>query len=128
MSGFEVTAVPGDRMIVAVAKGKTTFADAQAVMDDIAAALEGHDDWGILIDGRGSGYAPSAADIKQHIASPTVQKVRRHRMALVVEPGLRFGIARMFASLMEATGGDVHASTDLEEARAWLVHGARNPT
>ena len=128
MSTFAITVSPAERMVVAVAKGKTDFASAETAMDEIARLLEGHADWGILIDGRGSGYAPSASEIKQHIASPSVQKVRRHRMALVVEPGLRFGIARMFASLMEATGGEAHASVDPDEARAWLANRGANAT
>ncbi len=85
---------------------------------------------------REPGFRPEftvLADLREIVWVPAMDETRvvadllhdhrddyRSRIALVVRPGVRYGVARMLATLAHLRGLDMEAFTELEDARLWL--------
>lgn len=75
----------------------------------------------LLIDSRRTGGDGSSAALRERVRF--LRSTREHfsgKCALVVTGLLRFGLARMFASLAEVEGIEVRVFQDMDEAEAWI--------
>lgn len=77
---------------------------------------------GILVDGRESRAHPgfnAMRDLADFVLE--LHNSGLPRTALVVEGSLRFGLARMFGSLVEASGWEFRIFREFEPSEAWLT-------
>jgi hypothetical protein len=65
--------------------------------------------------------------ILSDVKSETISKIANNRIfnlssrrAIVVKPGLQYGLARMFQGLREFEDKNIRVFLDLEEAKGWL--------
>lgn len=114
--------IDGDQQLVRiVATGLTDLRVVEARMRELHAELQRLPNLPILADYRELESEPSANEARHlsHLhADPDV--LRSHPMAVVVAPGLPFGLARMIAMVANLNGAQVEAFLSLHEALAWL--------
>lgn len=106
--------------------GATMPADFAAAITTAGTTLQDGPAFGVILDVRGSPYAPSQREAQQ-LAELLVQW--RHALtgpvALLAGSPLQFGVARMIASFAEAAAMPVAAFRTDDEAERWLVAEAR---
>lgn len=80
----------------------------------------------ILMDSVDSAVHPAFDEMRDlaHFAI-SLQEAELPRTAVVVGGALQFGLARMFASLVEFTDWEFRIFRSVPEAEAWLLNGAK---
>jgi hypothetical protein len=76
----------------------------------------------ILLDAHAASFYPEPELVHEIAALLSGERfLRGHRVALVVQPGAQFGLARMVCTVAELRGGRAGAFHDERPAVTWLV-------
>ena len=117
---------PTARVLRVALNGATALPDFSAAIAAAGAALADGPTYSVVIDLRGSPYAPSQREAQQlgdQLAA--LKHALRGPVAILAGSPLQFGVARMIASFAEAAAMPVGAFRNDEEAGHWLLSEAR---
>jgi len=107
-------------MVFSRATGVVTVADVLGHMDRLSRHTDFRPEFSQIIDFREAAEVRLSSDEVQEIARRNVFAAESRR-AILVTPGLQFGLARMFATYRELAGEQgIHIFTDAAEARSWV--------
>ncbi len=102
-----------------------SFADHVAALRDLACSPELALGIPVLLDARDLRLLPNAAEAEVLAGLLANQGVLgRHRVAVVVNAGAQYGVARMVCTLAELRGADAKVFTEEPQALSWLVGAA----
>lgn len=113
---------PTQRRLRVALNGAMAQQDFAAAIAAAGAALADGPSYSVVIDLRGSRYAPSQLEA-QHLADQLtgLRSVLTGPVAMIAEGPLQFGVARMIASFAEAAGMPVAAFRTDEDAERWML-------
>lgn len=117
---------PTTRQLRVALNGATGLPDFLAAIAAAGAALADGPSYSVVIDLRGSRYAPSQREAQQlgdHLVG--LKQSLRGPVAIIAEAPLQFGVARMIASFAEAGAMPVGAFRSDAEAAPWLLDEVR---
>lgn len=115
--GFTIDA--GRGRVLIEASGPLTFASLAAVQANVQAHPDYRPHFDLLSDFRHASTNDLSADqVRSLIGSSS--RAQGARRAIVVSPGVDYGMGRMFQGLAEANHQQAEIFTDLDEALAWL--------
>ena len=110
-----------EKLIRVRISGDRNSAEWVDLITTIAQAVEGRPDWGILADLRENRSLPTPAIIQQLVQQiGTDYPDFRGRVALWTLPGMKYNLARLFASTAKMKGHSVGAFLEEIEALSWL--------
>ena len=102
-----------------------SFADHVAALRDLACSPELAPGIPVLLDVRDVTLLPNPAEAEVLAGLLANQGVLgRHRVAVVVNAGTQYGVARMVCTLAELRGADGKVFTEQPQALSWLVGAA----
>ncbi|MCU0624080.1 MAG: hypothetical protein MUF53_09480 [Gemmatimonadaceae bacterium] len=113
---------PTQRRLRVALNGATAHPDFAAAVAAAGAALHDGPSYSVVIDLRGSRYAPTQQEAQQ-ISEQMIglRAVLTGPVAILAEAPLQFGVARMIASFAEASGMPVAAFRGDEDAERWIL-------
>ena len=99
-----------------------SFADHVAALRDLACSPELAPGIPVLLDARDLRLLPNAAEAEVLAGLLANQGVLgRHRVAVVVNAGTQYGVARMVCTVAELRGADAKVFMEEPAALSWLV-------
>ena len=102
-----------------------SFADHVAALRDLACSPELAPGIPVLLDVRDVTLLPNPAEAEVLAGLLANQGVLgRHRVAVVVNAGTQYGVARMVCTLAELRGADAKVFTEEPQALSWLAGAA----
>jgi hypothetical protein len=117
---------PTRRRLRVALNGATQYPDFAAALAAAGAALREGPSYAVVVDLRGSPYAPSQREA-QMLAEQLAELRHSFRgaIALLAGSALQFGVCRMIASMAEAAAVPVGAFRNDDEAEQWLLSELR---
>ena len=117
---FTIDTDRNSNLIRVVAAGDHGVAEALAMLDAAAAELRSVGAAGVVVDVRGSPYAPSLDEV-QLVAGRVGGLFRGVPFAVVAARGLHTGIAGQLAAFARIYGGQVETFDSPAAAAAWVL-------
>lgn len=117
---YSVTFHDGNAYAILRATGTPSLQDREAAITELLAMPGFGTTTPILIDGRDVETLPSEAGLKA-FAEQQRRRLREHRVAFLMNPGIGYGVARQISTFMELKDIEVRAFDNESAAVTWLL-------
>jgi anti-anti-sigma regulatory factor len=113
-------------ILVVRGSGEITAADNDAMTRALETACETRPSRAVILDLTVVDYVPSAGEARNLAKSfARLARPRQCLMAIVADPGVQYGVARMIETLSSMEEVTMAAFTSMDEAVAWMQLGVR---